>query len=99
MDHLDVVGDDSFTLEGRLDGRRSAEVRDALYDHIEQHPDSDVVVDVSRVESIDATTLRLLGAAAVRLERVGRHVILRGCSPGLRRLFAHTGWRRLFRLE
>ena len=99
MDIVDVVDDGSFALEGQLDGRRSAEVREALYDHIQQHPDSDVVVDLSRVESIDGTTLRMLAAAALRLERAGRRVVLRGCSPALRRMFAFTGWRRVFHLE
>ena len=99
MEKSDVVGDDSLELEGRLDRRRTAEVREALYDHIEQHPDTDVVVDLSRVESIDAPSLRLLAAAALRVERMGRKLVLRGCSPGLRRVFAFTGWRRLFQVE
>ena len=99
MDNLDVVGKETFSLEGHLDGRRSAEVRAALYDHIEQHSERDIVVDLSRVESIDVTTLRLLAAAGLRLERVGRRIVLRGCSPAMRRLFAYSGWRRLVRLE
>jgi anti-anti-sigma factor len=89
----------AISLSGRLDGRCSAEVREVLYDHIERHPDEDVVVDVSAVESIDATVLRMLGAAALRLERAGRRVVLRGCSPALRRVLTFGGWRRLFCLE
>ena len=90
---------DAITLTGRLDGRCSAEVREALYEHIEQHPDEDVVVDVTAVESIDVTVLNMLATAALRLERAGRHVVLRGCSPALRRVLAFGSWRRLFRLE
>lgn len=89
----------AISLSGRLDGRCSAEVREALYEHIEQHPDQDVVVDLTHVESIDATVLKMLAAAALRVERAGRKVILRGCSPAVRRVLAFGSWRRLFRLE
>jgi anti-anti-sigma factor len=91
--------DDAVVLDGRLDGRCSAHVRAALYQHIEQYPARDVVVDLTRVESIDVTTLNLLAAAALRLERTGRRLVLRGVSPSLRRVLAFRGWRRLFRVE
>ena len=90
---------EAISLSGHLDGRCSAEVREALYEHIEQHPDEDVIVDVSAVESIDVTALRMLATAALRVERAGRKVVLRGCSPALRRVLAFRGWRRLFFLE
>ena len=90
---------DAITLSGRLDGRCSAEVREALYEHIEQHPGEDVVVDLTMVESIDVTALNMLAAAALKVERAGRKVILRGCSPALRRVLAFGSWRRLFRME
>ncbi len=90
---------EAIALSGRLDGRCSAEIREALYEHIDQHPDEDVIVDLTLVESIDATALGLLAAAALRVERAGRKVVLRGCSPALRRVLAFGSWRRLFRLE
>lgn len=97
---VDLVNDDdTIELEGRLDGRSSAEVREALYEHIERHPDEDLRVDLTRVESIDATALNLLAAAALKVRRAGGTVVLIGCSPGLRRIVAHPRWRRLFRLE
>lgn len=89
---------EAFELTGHLDGRCSAVVRDALYEHIRAHPD-DVVVDLSAVESMDVTFLRVLATAALRVERNGHRVILRGCSPSLRRAIAGGGWRRLFFLE
>jgi anti-anti-sigma factor len=88
----------AIALSGHLDGRCLAEVRSTLYAHIAEHP-GDVVLDLSEVESIDVTAFRMLAACALRLERDGRRVVLRGCSPALRRLFAFTGWRRLFVLE
>lgn len=90
---------DAIALSGHLDGRCSAQVREALHDHIDRHPDQDVVVDLTLVESIDVTALRMLAAAALRVERAGRKVVLRGCSPALRRVLAFRGWRRLFFLE
>ena len=88
-----------LTFSGHLDGRCSSEVREQLYAHIDGHPDEDVVVDLSGVESIDATALRLLAVAALRVERAGRRLVLRGCSPALRRVFTFGAWRRLFLLE
>jgi anti-anti-sigma factor len=87
--------DDVVRLSGLLDARRAAETRQALYARI-QGGDGDLVVDLTEVESIDATVMTVLGAAAVRLHRVGRQVVLCGCTPALRRLFAFRGWRRLF---
>ena len=97
MELVDKGG--AIALSGRLDGRCSAEVREALYDHIEQHPDQDVVVDLT-ARGVDR---RDRAAAAGRRRAAGgagrRKVVLRGCSPALRRVLAFGGWRRLFRLE
>ena len=90
--------DSAMALSGRLDGRHASEMREALYERIEGEQ-GDVVVDLTEVESIDVTFLRLLATAAVHVERAGHRVILRGCSPSLRRLIAGGGWRRLFFLE
>ena len=80
-------GDQSATLEfsGALDVRRTAEVRDQVYRLLESG-EGDVVVDISRVDSIDMTTLKLLAVANRAAERQGRRVVLRGASPGVRRL-------------
>jgi anti-anti-sigma factor len=99
VDHPHTITDDCLALDGHLDGRRSAEVREALYAHIDRHPEGDVVVDLSGVESVDVTTMRLLAAASLKVEREGRRLVLRDCSPALRRAVAYIGWRRLFVLE
>jgi anti-anti-sigma factor len=87
--------DDVVALSGLLDARRAAETRAVLYERIDTG-DGDVVVDLTEVESMDATVMTVLAAAAVRLRRAGRQVVVRGCPPALRRLFAFRGWRRLF---
>lgn len=91
--------DAAVSLSGRLDGRCSSEVREVLDEHLDRHPDEDLVLDVSEVEWIDVTCLRTVVVAALRVERAGRRVVLRGASPALRRIFAMGGWRRLFRYE
>ena len=80
-------GVESATLElaGALDVRRTAEVRARLYELLESET-GDVVVDISRVDSIDITTLKLLAVANRVAEREARRVVLRGASPGVRRL-------------
>lgn len=85
-------------LAGRFDVRSTSMVREALYDHIDAHP-ANVIVDLSGVESIDATALRVLAVATKMMDRDHRHLILRGCSPALRRIIAFTRLRRLVVLE
>ncbi|HET6626470.1 MAG TPA: STAS domain-containing protein [Nocardioidaceae bacterium] len=85
-------------LAGRFDVRSTGMVREALYDHIDAHP-ANVVVDLSEVESIDATALKVLAAATKHMERDGRQLVLRGCSPAIRRIIAFTRLRRLVQVE
>jgi len=92
MDHRGNDGADSSMLEfsGSLDVRRTAEVRAQVYALLDSGT-GDVVVDISQVHSIDITTLKLLAVANRVAEREGRRVVLRGATPGVRRLlhFAH----------
>lgn len=88
----------ALVLAGQFDGRSTDKVRAALHDHIATAP-ADVIVDLSAVESIDAPALRLLAAATTVAQRDGRHLVLRGCSPSLRRTLAATRFRRLVQLE
>ena len=89
----------AVVLAGRLDGRCTAMVREALLDHLAEYPGADLVVDLTEVESIDLTALRLLAATALRVDRAGHRVVLRGCSPSLRRVVASCPYGHFFRIE
>lgn len=88
----------TVVLTGRFDVRSTFMVREVLYQHINSSSE-DVIVDLSGLESIDATALKVLAVATRVMERDGRHLILRGCSPALRRIIALTRLRRLVQIE
>ena len=88
----------ALVLAGQFDGRSTDRVREALYDHIAA-TSGDAIVDLSGVESIDAPALKLLAAASTVMERDGRHLVLRGCRPSLRRVLAFTRFRRVVQVE
>ena len=85
-----------LTLSGHLDGRCTIELRERLAAHLARHDDEDLHLDMSAVESVDLTVLRLLAGVAVRLRRDGHELVMLGCTPSVRRLLSHGVWRRLF---
>jgi anti-anti-sigma factor len=92
MEH--ITQGNTLELSGALDVRRTAELRVTLYTLLGKVP-GDVVVDIDRVETIDLTTLKMIAVANRFAERQGRRVVLRGGTPGVRRLLhlSHLRWR------
>jgi len=94
-------GSETLALSGRLDASSVGEVRASLDRLIDAgaSDDSDVVVDMSGVDVMDVTGLGVLAAAHRRLERSGRHLILRGCAGHVRRVLAVTRLSRVMHVE
>lgn len=77
-------GNGALHLVGHFDVRSTSAVRDAIYAQFSEP--GDVVVDLSEVESVDVTALRVLAVATHHASRRGRHLRLRGCRPPVRRM-------------
>lgn len=75
----------ALMLSGDFDVRSTWEVRNAIYAHLRDH-DSDVVVDLTDVSTVDHTALKVLAMATRNATREGHHLTLRGCGPAVRRM-------------
>ena len=75
----------TLALHGDFDVRSTFEVRTAIYERLEAH-DQDVIVDMSDVDTIDVTALRVLAVATRQATRAGHHLTLRNCGPSVRRM-------------
>lgn len=79
----------TLVLSGDFDVRSTSYARQALHALLEG-PEPHVVVDLTGVESIDVTALRVLAVASLLASRRGGHLTLRGCGPAVRRLLHLT---------
>lgn len=84
----------TLSVCGVLDLRCVTELRMAIYTLLQQTT-GDVIVDIERVDTVDLTTLKMLAVANRVAEREGRRVILRGGTPGVRRLLHLSHLRRM----
>jgi anti-anti-sigma factor len=88
----------TLVLTGSLDVRCTAELRAAVY-HLLDERVGDIRVEISRVESVDLTTLKMLAVANRVAEREGRRVVLSGGTPGVRRLLHLSHLRAMIPVE
>ena len=86
-------------LVGDFDVRSTGEVREAIYAHLAEAGEAPLVVDMSGVEVVDVTALKVLAAATRRASREGLHVRVRGCRPAVRRMLHISRLIRLLEVE
>jgi anti-anti-sigma factor len=83
---MDIATDGArLVLSGAFDVRSTGQVRNAINEHFAAR-DEDLVVDLTDVDCIDLTALKVLAVATRRAARLGHHLVLRGCGPAVRRL-------------
>lgn len=78
-----------LALSGHLGSASVADVRNALSEAID-HGVDDVIVDMSRVELMDATGLGVLVGSHRRAERAGRRLVLQNVPERIDRLLLAT---------
>ena len=77
----------TLTLSGDFDVRSTGEVRNAIYDALECADDfTPVTLDLTGVDSIDLTALKVIAAASRNAARIGRRVVVRGACPAVLRM-------------
>jgi anti-anti-sigma factor len=92
----------TIVLRGSLDVRCTALLRTLVYAALDEGSAADgstVVVDLTGVDSVDMTTLKLLAVASRSAQRHGRRLLLRGASSGVRRLLHLSHLRGLLAVE
>ena len=95
---VSVASGCELALAGRLDALAVADVRAALWAAIDAGA-GDLVVDVSGVETVDATGLGMLLGADRRAKLAGRRLIFRDAAPRVLRLLRATRLNRVLTLE
>ena len=84
----------AIRLGGQVDGRSTATLRDVLADEL-SISSGDVVLDLADVEAVDLTALRTIAATSRQAMMQGQRLLLRNCTPQVRRLLALTHLRGL----
>ncbi|WP_113701065.1 STAS domain-containing protein [Nonomuraea lactucae] len=85
-------------IGARLDAGTSAGARSQLHDAVDSGK-GDLILDVSRLEVIDATGLGVLVGTHRRALTAERRLVLRGVPPRIMRILAVTRLNRVLRVE
>src|SRR3954453_15678896 len=91
-DHAELV------VGGRLDVRSAADARTVLHSAVDDGV-GDLVLDLSELDSWDATGLGVIMGAHRRAGRSGRPLVVRGGPPPMQRLLGGTRLDRTLAIE
>ncbi len=89
----------TIVLSGDVDVRTTAEVRDAIYDHLRRNEGQSITIDLGDVETIDLTALKVLAVASRFALRRGQRIMLRDACPAVRRMLHLSHLFRFFEVE
>lgn len=98
MQTLGIATDAVVVLEGRLDVSTAPDIRLLLHDAVD-NSDGDLIIDLARLEALDASGLGVLIGAHRRAVRAGRMVLLRDVPPHVLRLLWVTRLQRVLHFE
>jgi anti-anti-sigma factor len=96
---MDIKGDHTeLVVGGRLDVRSAADARSVLHDALDSGQ-GDLVLDLRRLDSCDATGLGVIMGAHRRAGRCGRRLVLRDVPPQMRRVLVATRLHRILTIS
>lgn len=81
---------DILSLEGTVTVTELPEVTPELSRHIKEHPRRHLVLDLSRAEHIDSSTISLFVNIRKRMEEAGHKLLFLSPSESMRRIIAET---------
>jgi anti-anti-sigma factor len=90
LTHISSRGFDAFTLKGKLVISSLLSLTTALSRHVQEHPDKDLALEMSGVERIDSSGLRLVINLKKRLEALHHDLYIVAPSPAVTELFGQT---------
>ena len=94
---LSIVAD-VVVLEGRLDVSTAPDIRLVLHRAVDNGT-GDLVLDLARLDVLDASGLGVIIGAHRRAVRAGRQLVLRNVSPTVMRLLWVTRLQRVLHVE
>lgn len=88
MNHAQMAAN-VFALMGRLDVHAAADARLLLAQAVDDG-DGELILDLARLEAVDATGLGVLVGAHRRAQRAGRTLVLEDVTPAVGRILFVT---------
>jgi len=97
---MEIITDGpTLVLSGDFDVRSTGQVRNAVYDHLRSNDEGTITIDLTQVDTIDLTALKVLAVASRFALRDGQRLVLRGACPAVRRMLHLTHLVRFFEIE